>query len=318
MLETLKAPFPYFGGKSKVSSEVWQRFGNVPNYVEPFAGSLAVLLNRPHPARTETVNDIDTMVSNFWRALASDPDQVAHFADWPVNEADLEARHIWLVNQSEFREKMKSDPDFYDCKIAGWWAWGLSAWIGSGWCDYSKGQSKKRPHLGNAGKGINRKLPHLGNAGQGINRRGQQLQAYFANLASRLRSVRVACGDWERVVTDAVTTNHGLTAVFLDPPYDIKANRRSKVYNNETLVSGSVRLWAIENGSNPLLRIALCGYEGEHDIPDDWEAFAWKAQGGYGSGSSIGSINSSKEKIWFSPHCLKVSKQSSIFDILTC
>ena len=35
----MKAPFPWFGGKSKVSSIVWERFGDVQNYVEPFFGS---------------------------------------------------------------------------------------------------------------------------------------------------------------------------------------------------------------------------------------------------------------------------------------
>ena len=37
----MKAPFPWFGGKSRAASIIWQRFGNVRNYVEPFAGSLA-------------------------------------------------------------------------------------------------------------------------------------------------------------------------------------------------------------------------------------------------------------------------------------
>ena len=44
----LKAPFPWFGGKSLVADIVWQRFGDIPNYVEPFFGSGAVLLGRPH------------------------------------------------------------------------------------------------------------------------------------------------------------------------------------------------------------------------------------------------------------------------------
>ena len=44
----LRAPFPWFGGKSRVAAVVWRAFGDVPNYVEPFAGSLAVLLGRPH------------------------------------------------------------------------------------------------------------------------------------------------------------------------------------------------------------------------------------------------------------------------------
>jgi hypothetical protein len=29
----LKAPFPWFGGKSRVAEIVWDRFGDVPNYV---------------------------------------------------------------------------------------------------------------------------------------------------------------------------------------------------------------------------------------------------------------------------------------------
>lgn len=58
----LRAPFPYFGGKARVASDVWSRFGDVSNYCEPFFGSGAVLLNRPPSARdhtTETVNDLD-------------------------------------------------------------------------------------------------------------------------------------------------------------------------------------------------------------------------------------------------------------------
>jgi site-specific DNA-adenine methylase len=60
---TLRAPFPWFGGKRRVSHIVWERFGDTPNYVEPFAGSLAVLLGRPHEPRAETVNDLDCYVA---------------------------------------------------------------------------------------------------------------------------------------------------------------------------------------------------------------------------------------------------------------
>ncbi len=33
---TLAAPFPYFGGKSRACETVWDAFGTVDNYVEPF------------------------------------------------------------------------------------------------------------------------------------------------------------------------------------------------------------------------------------------------------------------------------------------
>ncbi len=105
----LRAPFPWFGGKSKVSHLVWDRFGDCRNYVEPFAGSLAVLLARPTEPKIETVNDLYCWIANFWRSLQHDPEQVAHHADWPVNEADLHARHLWLVKQTDFREHMKTD-----------------------------------------------------------------------------------------------------------------------------------------------------------------------------------------------------------------
>src|SRR5690606_37692330 len=113
----LRAPFPWFGGKSRAASLIWARFGDVPNYVEPFAGSLAVLLARPHPPRVETVNDRDAYLVNFWRAVQADPDAVWAYADYPVSEADLHARHIWLLEQVEFRERMLTDPHFYDVKI---------------------------------------------------------------------------------------------------------------------------------------------------------------------------------------------------------
>ena len=320
----MKAPFPWFGGKSRVAELVWDRFGDVPNYVEPFFGSGAVLLNRPHTPGTETVNDLDCMVANFWRALKNDPDEVAFHADNPVNEADQHARHLWLCSQAEFREAMKVDPEFYDTKIAGWWVWGQCIWIGSGWCsvqlphlgDAGKGLNRKLPHLGNAGTGVHRKLPHLGDAGTGVEeclsdrtsgtRSG--LKEYMHELANRLRSVRVCCGDWQRICGPSVTFKHGVTGVFLDPPYADSADRDATLYASESLtVAHDVRRWAIENGDNPLLRIALCGYEGEHAMPDSWECVAWKARGGYGSqGDGRGRDNAGRERIWFSKSCLRL------------
>lgn len=295
----MKAPFPWFGGKSKVAHLVWDRFGDVPNYVEPFFGSGAVLLNRETSPGTETINDLDCMVANFWRALQHEPDSVAFHADNPVNEADQHARHLWLCSQEEFRERMKVEPEYYDVKIAGWWVWGQCIWIGSGWC------SVQLPHLGTAGTGVHRKLPHLGNAGMECVEE-EPIYAYMRELAARLRRVRVCCGDWSRVLGPSVTFKHGITGVFLDPPYADTAERVSDLYAQDSLsVAHAVREWAIANGDNRDLRIALCGYEGEHEMPDSWECVAWKANGGYGSQSVAGNENAAKERIWFSPACLR-------------
>lgn len=331
----MKAPFPWFGGKSRAASLVWERFGDVPNYVEPFAGSLAILLGRPTSPRIETVNDLDAYLANFWRALAADPEGVAAAADWPVNEADLHARHLWLVDQAAFRERMKSDPDFYDVRIAGWWAWGICQWIGSGWCTNpewtgranagraARGVCAKRPRLGRGGRGVSRQLPHLngnsGAAGAGIHASAVEASQggvleWLLRLADRLRHVRVCCGDWARVLWPAPTTCIGVTGVLLDPPYADTAGRTPGLYAEDCLqVAHDVRAWALKHGDDPKLRIALCGYEGDHPMPESWECVAWKAKGGYGSqGAGAGRDNAKRERIWFSPHCLR--PQRSLFD----
>ena len=339
----MKAPFPWFGGKSRVAEEVWARFGDTPNYVEPFAGSLAVLLDRPTEPQTETVNDKDCYLADFWRAVQADAAAVAKAADWPINEADLHARHKWLVAQSDFREKMRTDPDFFDPKIAGWWVWGICQWIGSGWCREpqregrfhrnkprgltahtwntrpslnANGQSytfAKRPAMKRGGCGVHRtsqQLPQLGGDGSGSGR-GIHSQAislsiadYMQALQDRLRRVRVCCGDWQRVLGPSPTFHIGLTGIFLDPPYSDKANRDPDIYNEEDLqLAHRVREWAIQNGENPKLRIALCGLEEEHPMPPSWSTHHWKAGGGFGARTN--NQNRFKERIWFSPHCLQ-------------
>lgn len=331
----LKAPFPWFGGKSIVAPLVWERFGDVRNYVDPFMGSLAMLLGRPEPwAGTETVNDADGMVANFWRAVRADPEATAHHADWPVNETDLHARHAWLVGRKEdITRRLEGDPEWCDAKAAGWWCWGVCCWIGSGWCAGNGpwtvvdgelirtgepgGQRRKLPHLGDAGQGVNRKLPHLGDAGKGVNRKRQDIEAWFGRLSDRLRDVRVCCGDWSRVCSPATTVRMGLTAVFLDPPYADTADRCSRLYATDSLdVAHAVRAWAVERGSDPMMRIALCGYEGEHDMPSDWDCLKWKARGGYGSQGkgANANANAKRERIWFSPHCLRPEDAMPLFE----
>ena len=96
----MKTPFPWFGGKSRAANLIWSRLGSeIGNYVEPFLGSAAVWLNRPNQFDGwAALNDKDGNIANFWRAMQHDPDGVCEAANYPVSEADLHARHLWLVN----------------------------------------------------------------------------------------------------------------------------------------------------------------------------------------------------------------------------
>ena len=329
---SLKAPFPWFGGKRRVASFVWERFGDVPNYVEPFFGSGAVLLGRPSDPGIETVNDKDSLIANFWRALQIDPEKVAYYCDYPVNETDLHARHAWLVKQiPQLSASLENDPDYFDTKIAGWWCWGICSWIGRGFCLKSRNKlSKQIPHLGDGGRGIHRKSlkpksksklskqrPHLSDGGMGIHRKTlepQDILEWFDVLSQRLRKVRVVCGDWKRIVTPATTNRLGITGVFLDPPYTHKAQRKNDLYRADDLTIGQeVAQWAFAHGNDPKLRIALCGYEGEYEVPSDWKVLIWETNGGYGNQRKKSSnTNRLKERIYFSPHCLKSQQELSL------
>ncbi len=340
MKTRLRAPYPWFGGKASIADIVWERLGDVMNFVEPFFGSGAVLLSRPHypwrpegSNRIETVNDLDGFVPNFWRAIAADPEAVAAHADWPVSELDLHARHLWLTNSGrQIVERLREDPDWFDAKIAGWWVWGICQWIGSGWCAHP--EWRQLPHLGDAGMGIHRpsqQLPHLGNAGRGIHRpsqkrphlgnagRGNELLAYFTALSERMRGVRICCGDWSRVCGPTPTVQQGLTGVFLDPPYTL-SERDARLYAIEMESTIKVRQWCKEWGADSRLRIVLCGYAGEgHEELESlgWQVHKWKANGGYGSQgdgeSTNGRDNAGRERLWFSPHCLSIDP---LFDAL--
>lgn len=344
--EPLKFPAPYMGGKSKIAPAVWERIGaGVTNLVEPFCGTSAFLLARPGGKPlgcVETVNDANGFLSNVFRALQSDPEAVARWADYPVNERDLEARHYWLLTEGAARiAPMAGDPTAFDVQVAGWYLWGACAWIGGGWCsgegpwqwtgsEWAKregeaGVNRKLPHVGDPGRGgvgVNRQIPDLGGdsgaAGHGIHAsagprggsRSEFILGWFKRLQERLRDVRVCCGDWSRIMGPSPTTRIGVTGVFLDPPYHGAGVEWQHDGYNPTEASGDVWAdvcaWCRENGDNPLLRIALCGYEGSPGVPEGWQRIAWKASGGYGSqGDGQGRANCVRESVWLSPHCLE-------------
>jgi hypothetical protein len=199
-----KTPWPWFGGKADAAPSVWDALGDVDHYVEPFAGSLAVLLRRPHPCNrtyySETVNDLDGLLVNAWRAMQHSPDSMADAASWPVSEADLHARHLALVRwrAEHDLERLMADPSWHDPVMAGWWAWGQSCWIGSGWCSGrglwivgSDGRIARRPK-GNTDGGVKRQRPHIGSNGQGVTHQGTRepgVDRQLPNISSDGRGV---------------------------------------------------------------------------------------------------------------------------------
>lgn len=346
----LNAPFPYFGGKKKIAGEVWKRFGNPTTYVEPFAGSMAVLLGRPREhawwTRRETVNDAAGHIVNFYRAVKSDPAAVAQAANWPISEADLTARHLDLVErQADLAATLATRPKFYDAELAGWWIWGISAWVGGEWCS-GLGPLKRTP----GGLGVYRKMPMAAacHGGKGVHRTlttdplesdiagvldieqatEKEMLDLFTAISQRLRRVRILCGDWNRTTRSVVMpSGRDITAVFLDPPYAL-AERRANLYGPNDSRSKSKedpghrdihvesREWALSLTDNTRLRVAYCTYDTTEETAlfeaAGWTCLSWSAAGGYGLQSDRQArTNRDREVVWFSPSCLSDNDMKS-------
>lgn len=106
----MKPPAPYFGGKVRLAAQIADMLPPHEHYVEPYCGSLSVLLAKPR-SRMETVNDLDHALMTFWRVLREQPDELmracaltphsrAEHAAADVDDApsDLErARRVWVL-----------------------------------------------------------------------------------------------------------------------------------------------------------------------------------------------------------------------------
>ena len=108
-------PLVYFGGKTTLAGRIAALLPVHGHYVEPFAGSLAVLLAKP-VSRMETVNDLDGEVMGFWRVLRERPGELARVcaltphsrAEWEAaadrgGVGELEAARRWWVRLTQAR-----------------------------------------------------------------------------------------------------------------------------------------------------------------------------------------------------------------------
>lgn len=106
--QTLKPPFAYYGGKTTLAPQIAKLLPEHDHYVEPFAGSLAVLLAK-EPSPMETVNDLDSRLVAFWRVLRESPEELQRLAKLTPH------------SREEYKECSQLDADT-DTKLA-WQAW---------------------------------------------------------------------------------------------------------------------------------------------------------------------------------------------------
>lgn len=295
-MSKLKAPFPYFGGKSKAVPLVWERFGKVDHYIEPFCGSMAMLLGCPDDirAKRETVNDADCWLINAWRALKYDPEGVADALNEPLFELNVHAYARQCRDDREaYRERFRDETEYHDVVRAARWLSGMSASIGDAFAE-----CKKALLRGGGACGVHKLVW-----------RGKHADC-LAVIRDRLRNVQIASGDWSRVLGSVhLFQNTKCTAVFLDPPY-ISGKTSDYAGGDESCVP-DVIAWCREYGDDPRLRICLAGHDGDYAL-EGWQFVQWSRHGGYANTGGESEARSLKERegLWFSPHCLEPAQQT--------
>lgn len=183
--QAVKPPFAYYGGKMTLGPAIADALPAHEHYVEPFAGSLSVLLAKP-PTRWETVNDLDGDLMLFWRVLRDQPDELARAAaltphsreeficsrDLDVSDVER-ARRIWVQLTQSRSNTMRS----------------------GGW------RYKQNP------RATGSSMPqHLATFARRIEQ-----------AAARLRNVSLECRDALEVIRDY--GRHESVCIYADPPY---------------------------------------------------------------------------------------------------
>jgi DNA adenine methylase len=221
----VKPPFAYYGGKTTLAPQIAALLPKHEHYVEPFAGSLAVLLAKPR-MEYETVNDLDGDLVTFWRVLRDQPDEFARVADLtPHARAEYEmsrdldapddlerARRVWVRLTQGRAQSMKS----------------------SGW-KYSQNPEGRSFSISSNVRAFADRVP---------------------NVARRLIGVQIECRDALEVIADY--GRHAGVCLYVDPPY--LGSTRATNYRVEMLDDDAHRTFADAlNGCKA--SVVLSGYD---------------------------------------------------------
>ena len=244
----MKPPVAYYGGKSRLAEWIVNMFPPHRVYLEPFAGSAAVLFAKS-PSTHEILNDLDGNVVNFYRVLRERGDELER------------ACRLSPYSRAEFAQALVADPDIDDLERARRWFVRLN-----------QSFAKTGSHATGWQASINRGSNNARTVWNRIER--------FAPAVERLANVVLECRDALECiamygVSDAV--------IYLDPPYlastrsafnghDAGAKRPGGDYAHEFATDEHHRRLAVALATSPAT-VFLSGYPSP--LYDDLYAEWW-------------------------------------------
>lgn len=202
-MTALKPPFPYYGGKQLARERIIALLPPHEHYVEPYAGSLAVLLAKPR-VTFETVNDLDGRLVNFWRMLRERPDDLARMCAMTPHSRAEHAAALDAVDDEPEDDLERARRTFV--LLTQGQSGGTSRRTGWRYFSNPLGSTFSMP---------------------------QYLEAYvgrFAGVVGRLAGVSLECRPALEVI--ASYGQHPQVLLYVDPPY-VLSTRKSLGYRYE-------------------------------------------------------------------------------------
>lgn len=180
--ESLKAPFVWVGGKGRSLDKILPHLPHRARYVEPFGGSMTVLLGRS-PSKIEVYNDRYSGLVDFYRCLRD-----------PALLNRLIERLEMTCHSREMFDLMKEERDSTDPIIR------AAAWY------YIQETS-----FGGVGRNYGRAIGSPGFAGKLKNK-----LPLFPAIHERIQNVQIENLDWRPILKDWDSED---TVFYIDPPY---------------------------------------------------------------------------------------------------
>jgi len=231
-------------------------------YVEPYFGSGAIFFNKK-PVKFETINDIDSLVVNFFKACRDYPEDLARL----IRLTPYSREEFLSVQEVRAGQEIQVTGDCVEdarrFAIRCFQGFGSKLADRVGWKNTKSSTGPVNPRIWSA-------LPKL-----------------IVEAAERLKNAQIEC-------TEAITLIEACNApdclIYADPPYPAKT-RRSRMYRHEMmgLSEHEKLLDALLNHSGPVI---LSGYDNElyNDRLSHWHKETKKGRANSGA--------ERKEVIW--------------------
>lgn len=246
----MKPPIQYFGAKINLADQIVAWMPPHRGYIEPFAGSLSVLLAKP-PSKVEVVNDLDHRLMTFWRVLRDRGEDLVRLAELtPHSRAELESAML-----------LDAEDDLH-----------LAHQV---WVLLTQGRSRTLARTG---------WRFYSDPGGTSSSFQQYMAAYRSRLGpaiDRLRDVSLECRPALDVITQYGAAEDNL--LYVDPPY-LATTRRAGRYSFEMGAESDHRELA-EALSQCSARVMLSGYRSAlyDDLYSAWRRVEMSAYTGNSS-----------------------------------